>query len=211
MGEWFDQAVQQIDAWPRSWAYAALALSAFLENVVPPIPGDTVVVLSAYLAGRGVLSWVPVYAATCLGGTAGFLAVYWVGRSRGRALLQRGVRGFSPQSLGRAQAWLIRFGPWLVLANRFLTGVRSVIALAAGAAGVEWLPVAVLGLASTALWNGVLLYAGMSVGENWEQVTAFLGRYNRVVLGGLAAVLAIAGARRWLHRRRSVDSGQDGQ
>ena len=39
--------------WRRSTvAYGILLLSAFFGNIVPPIPGDTVVVFSAYLVGR---------------------------------------------------------------------------------------------------------------------------------------------------------------
>lgn len=218
MEGWSQQLVEGIAAWPAFWVYAALFLSAFLENVVPPVPGDLVVVLSAYLVGRGALSWPPVYAATCLGGTAGFLVVYWLGRTRGRGLLTgRGQGGgrflpghwISPRRLARAEAWLGRYGPWLVLANRFLSGVRSVIALAAGLGGMGWRQVAVLGLLSMALWNGLLLFAGMAVGENWEQVTGLLTRYNRIVVAAVVLAVVILLLRAWSQRRRAVDRQRD--
>ena len=204
MGEGFEQLVQRIGELPAPWAYAALALSAFLENVLPPVPGDTVVVFSAYLAGRGVLGWIPVYAATCLGGLAGFLVMYAIGRSRGRGFLQGGgwrARMFPERRLQRAARWLRRYGVWLVLGNRFLSGVRSVIALSAGFGGLGWLQVAGLGLLSMALWNGLLLYAGMALGENWSQVSEALARYNRWVLALTGLAAALAGLRWWLRRR----------
>ncbi|MBQ41251.1 MAG: DedA family protein, partial [Gemmatimonadetes bacterium] len=47
----------ELGTWDPLWAYAFLLISAFLENVIPPVPGDAVVVFSAYLVGRGVLDW----------------------------------------------------------------------------------------------------------------------------------------------------------
>ena len=154
----------------------------------------------------------PVYVATCLGGTAGFLLMFALGRRQGRAFLHR-RRGralvFSPERLAHAEAWLQRYGGWLVLANRFLSGIRSVIALAAGTGGMPWRTVAVLGLASMALWNGLLLYAGLQVGQNWEAVTGLLTRYHRGV-ALLLTLLGLALAVRWWRRRRSgVDSEAD--
>jgi membrane protein DedA with SNARE-associated domain len=213
---WIEQAVAHIGDWPPLLAYGALVLSAFLENVLPPVPGDLVVVLSAYLAGRGVLDWLLVYLCTCLGGTGGFLLMYYLGRTRGRSFLRGRAGGMimsSSASLERVESWLSRYGVWLVLGNRFLSGIRSVIALAAGMGGMNWRPVAILGGVSMLLWNGVLLCAGWKVGQNWEDVTYWLSRYNRVI-GGLLAVLALSVAWRWWRRRStegsSVDSPSEG-
>lgn len=201
--------MQRIGELPPPWAYAVLALSAFLENVLPPVPGDTVVVFAAYLAGRGALDWLPVYVATCLGGTAGFVLMYVIGRWQGRGFQQGGgwrARVFPQRRLQRAERWLRRYGAWLVLANRFLSGVRSVIALSAGFAGLGWVTVAGLGLLSMALWNGLLLYAGLALGENWERVSGLLSRYNRAVIALLLIGAAAIGLRLWLRRRSVVDN-----
>ena len=195
--------VEEVAQWDPLWGYAVVTLSAFLENVIPPVPGDSVVVFSAYLVGRGVLSWGPVYAATWAGGTAGFMVMYYLGRTGGRALIgHSGNRLFGTEQLARAEVWLDRYGSWLVLVNRFLSGVRSVIALAAGLGNLPWGRVAVLGGLSMALWNGLLLYAGMLVGSNWEAVLQALRQYNQVVAGAAFLVIAAALARRWRRRRR---------
>jgi membrane protein DedA with SNARE-associated domain len=182
------RALEALD--PR-WAYALLLLSAFLENVVPPVPGDTVVVFSAYLIGRGVLDLVPVYLATCAGGTLGFMAMYYLGLRYGRSFFS-GRRGrlISIEGLEKAESWLARYGIWLLLANRFLSGIRSVIAISAGIGGISWLQVALCGAISMAIWNGLLLYAGLLVGQNWEEVVSLLRQYNKVIAFALfAAVL----------------------
>ena len=73
MVDFINSAVAELGRWNPLWAYLLLAASAFLENLIPPVPGDVVVIFSAYLVGRGVLEWIPVYACTCLGGTPGLL------------------------------------------------------------------------------------------------------------------------------------------
>ena len=203
MDAYLEALIEYLSGVDPVWAYAILALSAFLENVVPPVPGDTVVVLSAYLVGRGVLALWPVFIATCVGGLMGFLAMYYIGYSSGRAFFSdsRG-RFFSADGLGTAERLLARHGILLILGNRFLSGIRSVIALGAGLGGMPWGRVAACGLVSLVAWNGLLFYAGLLVGQNWEQVTGLLTHYNRVLLGLLALLGAGLGWRWW--RSRSV-------
>ena len=207
MVDFINSSVAELGRWNPLWAYLLLAVSAFLENLIPPVPGDVVVIFSAYLVGLGVLEWIPVYVSTCLGGTLGFSVMFALGARHGARILQSRFRIGSAQSLERATRWLERYGVWLVLANRFLSGIRSVIALSAGMGGMGWKRVVGLGLVSMAIWNGLLIYAGMLVGTNWERAAELLGDYNRIVFAVLATALAVVLFRAW-RRWRHVDSQQ---
>ena len=201
METYLESLIEKLSEVDPIWAYGILLLSAFLENVVPPVPGDTVVVFSAYLVGRGALSLWPVFLATSVGGTIGFMVMYYIGFSRGRAFFSvRGGRFFSPESLNRTEHWLKRYGVLLILGNRFLTGIRSVIAICAGLGGMSWSIVAVGSLISMLAWNGLLIYAGLLVGQNWEEVTLLLKQYNRILLGILAFAAAVLLLRWWRKR-----------
>ncbi len=201
MAAYLESLIADLSGIDPIWAYCILLLSAFLENVVPPVPGDTVVVFSAYLVGRGTLGLWPVFLTTWIGGTAGFLAMYYLGYSRGRTFFtSRGGRFFSLEGLAKTEYWLQRYGVILILGNRFLTGIRSVIAIGAGLGGMKWMTVAVCGAISMAVWNGLLLYAGLVVGQNWEQVTGLLKQYNRVLFG-LLLLLAVVLLWRWWAKR----------
>jgi membrane protein DedA with SNARE-associated domain len=203
MSEAINELIETLSSWNPLWAYGFLLISAFLENVIPPVPGDTVVVFSAYLVGRGALEWLPVYLTTCLGGTIGFMVMYYLGLTKGRSLLDGvGKRYFSATHLARAEGWLERYGMGLILANRFLSGIRSVVALSAGVGRMPWKRVAALGFASMAVWNGMLLYAGALVGENWDTVMQFLQTYNKVAMSVIALSAAAIGIRVWRSRRR---------
>ncbi|MBT4979002.1 MAG: DedA family protein [Gemmatimonadetes bacterium] len=201
MAAYLESLIAELSGIDPIWAYCILLLSAFLENVIPPVPGDTVVVFSAYLVGRGTLGLWPVFLTTWIGGTAGFLGMYYLGYSRGRAFFtSRGGRFFSLEGLAKAEYWLQRYGVILLLGNRFLSGIRSVIAIGAGLGGMKWMTVAVCGAISTAVWNGLLLYAGLMVGQNWEQVTGLLKQYN-IVLLGLLLLLVVVFLWRWWAKR----------
>jgi membrane protein DedA with SNARE-associated domain len=203
MEEYLRQLTDMLGRIHPVWAYLLLLISALLENLIPPIPGDTVVVFSAYLVGRGVLGFWPVYLVTCAGSMAGFVIMYYLGYTRGRAFFTgRGSRFFPPANLIRAEQWLARYGKYLILGNRFLSGIRSVIAIAAGIGRMDWRPLAGFGALSIVFWNGMLLGAGLIVGQNWETVAVFLKQYNRLLsLGAAGLVLAFLG--RWWRRRRA--------
>ncbi|NKB71943.1 MAG: DedA family protein [Candidatus Latescibacteria bacterium] len=206
MESYLQEIIAALEGWNPIWTYAMLGLSAFLENILPPVPGDAVVVFSAYLVGRGVLGLEPVYLTTWVGGTAGFMVMYYIGRTQGRRFLQgRAGRLFAAERLAKVHNWLQRYGLWLVVANRFLSGVRSVIALAAGSGGLAWRPVLLAGGLSMAVWNGLLLYAGLLVGQNWAAVIDFLGHYNRVLIGALVLLGGLWAWRAW-RRRQGLDS-----
>jgi len=167
-----------------------LGVCAFVENVVPPIPGDTVTVLGGYLAATGRLSFAGVVGATTLGSFAGFMLMFFLGKALGRKFfLERDRRLFSREKLVAVTGWFARFGYGVVLGNRFLSGARSVISLCAGISGLHTGGVALLCLASCLVWNVILISAGYTVGENWEAVLALLKKYNALVLCLLGAAL----------------------
>ncbi len=191
------ELMRALEALDPRWAYGLLLASAMLENIVPPIPGDAVVVFSAYLVGRGTWALWPVFGATVSGGILGFMIMYYIGLRYGRSFFS-GRRGriFSVEGLEKAEVWLARYGIWLLLGNRFLSGIRSVIAISAGIGGMSWRRVLICGALSMALWNGVLLYAGLLVGQNWGEILSLLKQYNRVLVG-LLIVVALVGLWRW--------------
>jgi membrane protein DedA with SNARE-associated domain len=184
-------------------AYGFLALSAVAENLLPPVPGDLVVVFSAYLVGRGALSLWPAYLATCLGGTLGFLAMFGLGRQAGARIANGGgPRWLNGPHLARAQAWLSRYGVALLLANRFLSGIRSVIAVAAGMAGMRRSVVGLCAGFSMLLWNGALFALGALVGREWQVVRDWAARLGLAGVAVLALVVALSWLLRAVCRRR---------
>ena len=114
----------------NSWLYIFLFISAVVENVFPPIPGDTITAFGAFLVGTGRLRFLLVYVVTTVGSVVGFLLLYFIGRYLGRNFfMERDYSFFSKESIVSAEVWFQKYGYWVVLFNRFLPGVRSVISI----------------------------------------------------------------------------------
>ena len=59
-------------------AYLILFVSAYVENTFPPVPGDTVTVIGAYLITTGKLSFTGVWLSTTLGSVLGFMTMFFM-------------------------------------------------------------------------------------------------------------------------------------
>ena len=184
-------------------AYCLLFISAFVENIFPPIPGDTVTLFGAYLVGRGELDIIPVFLTTVAGSFIGFMAIYYLGLKKGRAFFEKRSSFRSPQRLGKIEKWFDRYGPKVILANRFLSGVRSLVALAAGIGNMPPGKVALYSLISIALWNGIIITAGLLVGTNWTAVRSILSTYSSLIFILFIVVVAILFARFFMRGRGS--------
>ncbi|WP_022834639.1 DedA family protein [Salisaeta longa] len=183
MIEWVGNFFEWMELLAPAWAYAVLLLVAYGENVVPPIPGDLVVVFGGYLAGIGRLNLLVVIVLATAGGAAGFMTMYAIGRRFGAAALDPDrMRWLPSEGLERAQQWMDRYGFGVVLANRFLSGARSVISLTVGAAQMDATRTAIYCTISAAVWISIITYAGYAVGENWRIIGEYLRAYGRVVL-----------------------------
>ncbi len=193
------------------WFYFALVVSAFVENVVPPIPGDTVTVFAAYVVGRSQQSFFGVFLATTVGSTAGFMFLYTLGRLiQKEYFIRRNFRLLPASSFAAAELWFQRHGYWIVLANRFLSGIRSVISIVCGLYRLPWQRVLILSCLACATWNLLLIWAGYLLGANWAVIEPMLSQYSRIVL---ALVILTAGLwllGRWRRLARNPIAGRGG-
>lgn len=205
MLEFFENLFLNIDPFI---AYLVLFVSAFVENVVPPVPGDTVVVLGAYLVSIGQLGFWGVYVSTTLGSVAGFATMYYVGLKFGRSFFFEKSRGkiFKEEQIAKVENWFGDWGYWVILANRFLSGTRSVISVFAGLFHLSSFKVIGLSLISAAIWNALLIWAGMLLGNNWHHISDIISQYNRILFVVLGLLVLVWLIRKYIKRNRSKNS-----
>lgn len=211
---YLDNFLSFIDSLPNVLLYVVLGVSAFVENVFPPIPGDTITAFGAFLVGTQRLSFLGVYLATTSGSLLGFMFLFWVGRLFGRRFfIERDYRFFRARDIIRAEEWFRRYGYFLILMNRFFPGIRSVISIAGGISQLKVLRVALLALISSLIWNLIWIALGYSVGTNWETVkekmAQILLNYNIAILVVLCLAVSILLLRIWIQRRRGQDHADD--
>ena len=176
--------------------YIFLFVSAIVENLFPPIPGDTITAFGAFLVGTGRLDYWLVYIATTLGSVIGFMCLFFVGRLVDREFfIAKNYRFFSAQSIIKAEQWFGKYGFYVVLANRFLPGIRSVISIVSGMSNLNAFKVFMLSLMSALVWNLIWIHAGYSLGNNWDLVRENIGNLMRTynIAAGIVIVCLVAG------------------
>lgn len=184
--------------WPPVAVYALLCAGALVEYVVPPFPGDTVVVAGAVLVGAHGWSVGPVWLAVCAGTVAGAALDLALGRHLAGGPLER----LSPRARDAVDtlvAGFRRWGPMLLAVNRFLPGIRPLFFVAAGVAGMRTGPVLGWALVSASLWNALLVALGVALGQRLDRLASVLSQYQLavgVLIGLWFAVGAVAIVRR---------------
>ena len=191
MFEWITGVIRQL-------GYTGVALLTFLENVFPPIPSELVIPLAGFVAAEGELNLGVVIAAATAGSLAGGATWYEAGRRIGEARLRRWIERYgrwltlSGSDIDRAQAWFRRHGKSAVLVGRLVPGVRTLVSLPAGFAGMPRTPFLLFSAAGTLGWTAALAYAGVVLRENFTSI----GDYADLVTNALLLVVGALFVRR---------------
>lgn len=173
--------------------YLGVFLLMLAENVFPPIPSEVIMPLSGYVAARGQLTFAGVLLAGTAGSLAGALFWYavgrWIGRDRLKRFAARHGRWLtlSPAEVDRASAWFARRGVWAVLVGRLVPGVRTLVSVPAGVAGMPLIPFLLASAVGTLLWTGLLGAAGYVLAESYRAVGGWIEPAGNVIL-----ILALA-------------------
>lgn len=202
-----DQIVVWISSQPTLVVYLVLMVVAYLENVFPPIPGDLLLAFGGFLVAEQVLAAVPLVVVSTIGGAVGYMHMYYFGRRWGvKAIDHRWLAWVGTRRISRSLAWIRRYGLGMVYANRFISGLRSVIALASG---MSKLPIGKTVLAasiSSVVWTILMVMAGYWLGTNWSLVEVGLQRYG-LGLGLLIAIGATSVLLRRILTKNKASSG----
>jgi membrane protein DedA with SNARE-associated domain len=181
-----------------AWLYIALFSCAYLENILPPVPGDTALVFAAYLVGRTQERIAGIFLAITLGSVAGFMTLYSLGRFvQADFFAAKNYRFLPAKSFESAGVWFRRWGGWVIFLNRFLSGIRSVISIVSGIYRIPPMRVLFLAVGGCGIWNLLVILAGYWLGANWGMIEQLLRQYSRIILS-----MCILGSSGWVIRKR---------
>jgi membrane protein DedA with SNARE-associated domain len=170
--------------------YAILFLSAYLENIIPPIPGDVPIALAGYLLAFNHITLPVALFWSTIGSVSGFMTVFLLSRFLGLKLYAAGQsevrhkfaqsvhKMFPPSEMEVVRQKFAGHGYLAVMANRFLLGSRSVICIVAGMLHLKIPLVLLASIVSSTLWNLLLLYGGLMLGRNWDQIGGYVLVYS---------------------------------
>ncbi|QQG39612.1 MAG: DedA family protein [Candidatus Aenigmatarchaeota archaeon] len=170
--------------------YQGLFLMMVLESTAVPVPSEAVMPFAGFVVFSGTFDFMTALAVATLGSIVGSALSYYVGVRAGRPFLLKYGRWFliSRRELEWTERFAKRRGFVAIFAARFIPAVRHVISIPAGTARMPFVPFVVATAAGAAIWNGLLLWVGVKLGERWHDVGTMLAPYENVVL--IALVLA---------------------
>ncbi len=194
----FELYINQIVDWVFTLSpfkiYLIFAVIAYLENIVPPIPGDVLVAFGGYLAAEQIVGFSALLAITTIASVFGFMSMYFIGAQFGHKIEEERsdfwlMRIVDIKYFDKVKRWMQRWGQGVIVANRFLAGTRSVISLVSGITKTKLSTTILSSAISSVAWNFILLGFGWIVNENWQTIGHYLNIYGWVVLGLIVAVI----------------------
>jgi membrane protein DedA with SNARE-associated domain len=118
--------------------------------------------------------------------------LYGLGRWGGRRLVLRYGQWLrvDEKGLKDAEGWFRRYGDWVVLFARVVPVARSIVSIPAGTMKMPVGRFVLLTTLGSAVWNSILIGAGVVLGANWQAVEGWMGSYSDVVL--IVGTVAVA-------------------
>ena len=200
----------------HDYGLAVVFLAAGLQAVGFPIPGGTALVIAALDAssGRG-LPLSGVITAGALGALLGGVAGFALGRWRGEPILLRLGRLFrqKPERIQELRGQFQRHAVAPLFIARFVTGLRNIAGLAAGASGVPLVRFLLISAVAAVAWSALIsleyYFAGHAIlgAPTWLQVVL-------IIVGVIATIASFRLARPgsvggWLRRPADASESPD--
>jgi len=202
----FEDILNNISSFTPFWIYVTLFLFAFVENVFPPSPSDLVVVIGGSLVSTGVISFIPSLLLTTIGSVVGFMILFYFGSTVDRKVVHSGKYKYIPvDAIEKVELWFKKYGYYVIIANRFLPGTRSVISFFAGMSMMDTKKTIFLATISAFVWNAIIIYLGYFFGNNVSVVDKYLSTYSNIAIVITIVVVIILVMKFYLNRKKNKE------
>ena len=198
-----ESLLQWLSSLPTAALYSLAAVTAAIENIIPPFPSDVVIAFASFLVAQGADGTkLGVFSAVWIGNVAGAMLVYAVGKKYGAERVEKRLAGaHAARRDATVRRLFERYGLPAIFVSRFVPGVRAIVPAIAGALKLKALPVGLMIGAASAIWYGLITIVAFRVGSNWEDLKSMIGEYTTIaaIVGG---VILAAGVVAWLVARK---------
>jgi membrane protein DedA with SNARE-associated domain len=204
--------------------YAGVMLAMAIESAMVPLPSELILPFAGFLvsdasklepiSGQPWSFWIVVIVAT-IGNTLGSLVGYAIGAYGGRPFLERYGKYLliRQHEIEIADRFFARWGAQTAFFSRLLPIVRTFISFPAGVARMDLRKFIAYSTAGAFLWSTALVWAGVQLGANWEEIRALLQPFDLAIAVGVVVLLV---AFVWLRlgrprpgRRRVADTDEE--
>jgi len=187
------------------FGYLAVLGLVFIEDFGVPVPGETILILSAVYAATGRLNVFLVAALGFCGAVLGDNVGFAIGHFGGRALVERYGRYIllTPARLKRGTDFFERHGGKIIVAARFIEGLRQANGIIAGTTGMRWEKFLIFNMLGAALWVGVWVSIGYFSGSHIDTIYNDAARYSTYLAIAAGVFIAVVIARHVMRARNA--------
>jgi membrane protein DedA with SNARE-associated domain len=194
MNLWFDDFFQtQFMVHYSQYMPVFIFIVCFLEVVLPPIPGDTLLIFGSSIGAAAGVHPVWLILGAFAGSYTASLFIYRCGSRLGTRILDspRYAWLLDTDTFFKIQRWFERYGYWTLLFSRLLPVARSGVALAAGIVNYPRAKTMMTLAVSVGVSVTLFVIIGQLLGERWNELyRIWHSRLDRIVLIGVGLIFA---------------------
>ena len=188
------------------WSYLLLFVLVFLECAGLPLPGYSIALVAAALAGQGQLAFWAVFGVTAVGSILGGMVGYWIGSRGGRGLIESYGRYvlITPPRFSQAEKLFHKHGSKAVLLGRYFPLLCFMAGILSGIARLPYRRFLVYNIIGTLLWCSSHLSLGYVFGRSLEALNQAFNNGFMALAVALVIVGIVAIVRRKIQARRKL-------
>jgi len=194
----------QVLAWITHYGYLAIFSLLVLGIVGLPVPDETLLTFTGYLAFTGHLSLPLAFGTALAGSISGITISFYLGRVLGMKVIHRYGRylRIKEEHFNQAHGWFERVGHWALTIGYFIPGVRHLTAYAAGISELQPSHFALFAYSGAVLWVSTFIGLGYFLGDRWKAVEGNI--HHVLVLTAIGIGVLLIGYLvwwKWLRKR----------
>ena len=182
-----------------------------IESSFIPFPSEVVVPPAAYKAATGEMNIFLVVLFATLGSDIGALINYYLARYLGRPIVYKLANSrigrlclLSQEKIEKAEAYFVKNGISSTLIGRLVPGIRQLISIPAGLAGMPLSRFLLYTTIGAGAWNVVLALLGYFIGKTVppELFAETIQRYSSIIGLIILGFVVVGGVGYYLYKRR---------
>ena len=182
-----------VDAASGDWVYLTVFLLVFADAICPVFPGETTLNAASTLAAQGELDLALVMLVGALGAIVGDSALYWIARLCGQRFRPRLEAATENPKVGAALQFLGSRASVLLVAGRFVPGVRFAVNVTLGLSSYPYPSFLLWSTIGGVVWSvytcGLAYLVGTSLADFPLASVIISGLITTVALGAIFLVL----------------------
>ena len=188
-------SLDEIQEIAHQYGYWAVFMGIALENTGIPLPGETIIIVSGFLAGSGELNYWIVLVTAIAGAVLGDNFGYWIGRFGGWHFILKLGRFFRipVKKMQEARKQFTKNAAGAVFFGRFVTLLRIFAGPLAGIAQMPYRQFLLCNFGGAAVWASLIVTISFFVGRliPLYQLLEWISKFGMIALFAIILVVSL--------------------